>query len=324
MSNSSFNAHSIKNELAIFEQKYSESISSNNPRIQEIIDYMKQSSGKLIRPTLLLLAARYNAPINEVSYYAAITVELLHNATLIHDDVVDESLVRRGRPSCNAIYDNKVAVLAGDFYLSTSLVTSVSTYNFEIISLISQLGRTLAEGELNQLALVRNIIIDEEEYYDVIRKKTASLISSCMKIGAISTESSTEVVTLFEKLGDSLGMIFQLRDDIFDYFKQEVGKPTGNDLREGKITLPLIYALKNSDDIYYKSKGYDIIDKFDFTDDNIQFLIDFTINNGGIDYAYKVMEDFREKSLELISQLHDCPVKQNLLELLEYLIKRKY
>lgn len=171
MSAESFNTQSIAEELNIFQDKYSKAILSDNTKIQEIINYMKQSSGKLIRPKLLLLAAKYNSPVNDITYNAAITVELLHNATLIHDDVVDESLLRRGRPSCNAIYDNKVAVLAGDFYLSTSLLTSVQTYNFDIISLISNLGRTLSEGELNQLELVDKIIIDEDAYYDVIRKR---------------------------------------------------------------------------------------------------------------------------------------------------------
>lgn len=324
MSAESFTTQSIADELKIFEQRYSEAIQSDNHKIQEIINYMKQSSGKLIRPRLLLLAAKYNDAINDVTYNAAITVELLHNATLIHDDVVDESLVRRGRPSCNAIYDNKVAVLAGDFYLSTSLVTSVNTYNFDIISLISQLGRTLSEGELNQLELVKKTIIDEDAYYDVIRKKTASLISTCMKVGAISTTSSPEIVNLFENLGDKLGMIFQLRDDIFDYYKQEIGKPTGNDLKEGKITLPLIYSLKYSNDNDSKSKAYDIINKFDFTQENIEFLIDFTIKTGGIDYAYSVMDKFKLEAQNIIDQLKDCTVKESLYDLVSYLIKRKY
>ena len=324
MSAESFNTQSIAEELDIFQDKYSKAILSDNTKIQEIINYMKQSSGKLIRPKLLLLAAKYNSPVNEITYNAAITVELLHNATLIHDDVVDESLLRRGRPSCNAIYDNKVAVLAGDFYLSTSLLTSVQTYNFDIISLISNLGRTLSEGELNQLELVDKIIIDEDAYYDVIRKKTASLISTCMKIGAISTSSSEEIINLFELLGDKLGMIFQLRDDIFDYFKQEIGKPTGNDVREGKITLPLIFSLKNSTDIESKSKAYDIINKFNFSDENIEFLVNFAINSGGIDYAYEVMNRYKKEAEVLISKLDECLVKDSLQDLVNYLIKRKY
>ena len=324
MSAESFNTQSIAEELKVFQKKYSEVIYSKNPKIQEIIDYMKQSSGKLIRPKLLLLSAKYNNAINDISYNAAITLELLHNASLIHDDVVDESLVRRGRPSCNAIYDNKVAVLAGDFYLSTSLLTSVQTYNFDIISIISKLGQTLSEGELNQLELVDKIIIDEDAYYDVIRKKTASLISICMKIGALSTSDSKEIVDLFELLGDKLGMIFQLRDDIFDYFKQEIGKPTGNDLREGKITLPLIFSLKNSNDNNSKSKAYDIINKFNFSDENIQFLIDFAIKSGGIDYAYEVMNKYKKEAEFLIAKLNDCDVKESLQDLVNYLIKRKY
>lgn len=324
MSKKLFTAEAIEKELAIFEEKYSRSISSDNPRIQNIITHMMKSSGKKIRPILLLLAAKYNGDINEVTYNSAITVELLHTASLIHDDVVDESMLRRGRPSCNAIFDNKSAVLAGDYYLSTSLVSSVLTHNFEIIAIISELGRTLAEGELNQLALVKELIVDESEYFDVIRKKTASLISSCMRVGAISTNASKDLVNLFTELGDNLGMIFQLRDDIFDYFNHEIGKPTGNDIREGKITLPLLYSLKNSNDTTKVSKAYDIIKNFNFTNEHVDFLLQFAVENGGVEYAYSQMEIFKNNALVLLNQLADGDVKVSLLRLLDYLIHRNY
>lgn len=324
MSTKPFIVEGITNEIETFEKQYSKAIFSNNKRIQDIIDHIRQTSGKKIRPLILLIAAKYFGDVNQVTYNSAITVELLHTATLIHDDVIDESVLRRGKPSCNAIFDNKSAVLAGDYYLSTSLVTSVMTGNFEIISTISQLGRTLAEGELDQMSLVREIIISEQEYYEVINKKTASLISACMKIGAISTNAPTEMAEKFADLGQKMGMIFQIRDDIFDYFKAPIGKPTGNDIREGKITLPLLYALENSPNKEDISKSLDIINRFDFNDENTKYLIEFAIDNGGIEYAYKVMQNYFNQSIDIINTLEENPAKKALIFVLDKFMKRDY
>lgn len=314
----------IKEELQTFEDKLLKSIQSKNKRIQSIIDYVSLSSGKKIRPILVLLVAKYFGRINEVTYNSAITLELLHTASLIHDDVIDESSFRRGRPSCNKVFDNKATILAGDYYLSASLVTSVMTQNFEIISTISKLGKTLAEGELNQLALVKDIILDEKEYLDVIRKKTASLISASMKVGAISTNAPQDKVDIFEKLGDKFGMMFQIRDDIFDYYTNPIGKPTGNDIREGKITLPLLYVLKNSKNKIVVDKAKMIIDTFDFSPPNIEFLLDFAKNEGGIDYAYEKMNYYKEKAMFYLNQLNDGEIKTSLLNILDYMIERKF
>lgn len=316
-------AKPIAKELENFNINFRESIASNNIRIQEVIDYIMKSDGKHIRPILLLLAAKACGEINKVTYLSAITVELLHTASLVHDDVVDESKIRRGRASANAVYDNKIAVLAGDFFLSTALIKSVLTGNMEIISSISDLGRSLAEGELNQLSLAKQVILDEDEYFEVIRKKTASLLSVCMKVGAISVDAQKSKVDQFEKLGEYLGICFQLKDDIFDYFSTNVGKPTGNDIREGKVTLPLLFALRNGD----KSKVDNmlhIIKSANFTDTDVAELIQFAKDNGGIEYTYEKIELFRQKAVNIIDTLSDDDVKEALYHAVEYVIERVY
>lgn len=316
-------AEPIAAELEKFNSYYKESIFCNNPRIQDIIDYVMKSDGKRIRPVLLLLAAKACGEITETTYNSAVTIELLHTASLIHDDVVDESSMRRGKPSLHAIYDNKMAVLAGDYFLSTALIKSVMTGNMEIISDISSLGRSLAEGELNQLSLVKEVILDENEYFEVIRKKTASLLSICMKIGAVSVGASDEEVERFRQLGDIFGMCFQLRDDIFDYFTTNVGKPTGNDIREGKVTLPLLYALKNTPQEQSKEL-LAIISSYDYTEENIAKLIAYAKDNGGIDYAYSKIEEFRAEAQKLIDLVSNTSMRQALLDALNYIVDRAY
>lgn len=318
-----FIAKPIAEELKVFEANFANSVSSTNQRIQEIIDYMMRSDGKKIRPILLLLAAKASGNINDVTYNSAITLELLHTASLIHDDVVDESSLRRGRPSLNAVYDNKVAVLAGDYYLSTALVKSVMTGNIEIISIISDLGRRLAEGELNQLSLVKELILDEAEYFEVIKKKTASLLSVCMKVGAISTNASRDDINMYAQLGEILGMIFQMRDDIFDYYSAEVGKPTGNDIREGKVTLPLLYALETASEIEKKEYSKIIFDA-DYTDENIDKLIQFAISKGGVEYTYNKIEEHRLNAVAIIDTVQKEDIKEALHAVLDYIINRDH
>lgn len=316
-------AKPIASELEIFNTYFKESISSDNIRIQSVIDYIMRSDGKHIRPILLLLAAKACGGINDVTYMSAVTVELLHTASLIHDDVVDESKIRRGKPSINAIYDNKIAVLAGDYFLSTALIKSVLTGDMDIISSISNLGRSLAEGELNQLSLAKEIILDEKEYFEVIKKKTASLLAVCMKIGALSVGADEKKVDNFDKLGEALGICFQLRDDIFDYYSDNVGKPTGNDIREGKVTLPLLYALNNADEITAK-KMMDIILKAEFSEAEIETLIEFAKKEGGIEYAYSKIDIYKQKALDIIDNLQDGEEKQALLHTVDYVVERVY
>ena len=316
-------AKPVANELEKFNSLYKESVFSNNIRIQEIIDYIMKSDGKRIRPILLLLAAKACGTINNTTYNAAITIELLHTASLIHDDVVDESKIRRGTASINAIYDNKMAVLAGDYFLSTALIKSVITGNIDIISNISGLGRDLAEGELNQLSLVKELILDEDEYFHVIKKKTASLMSVCMRIGAMSVDASQEDVNKFAHLGELLGLCFQLRDDIFDYFTDAIGKPTGNDIREGKITLPLLYSIKNASE-EDKKELLSIIYSYDYTNSNIQKLIDYAKDNGGINYTYKKIEELKNQAEELIKTVANVEIREALETTVDYIVERVY
>lgn len=316
-------AKPIAAELEIFQSYYRDSVFSNDGRIQSLIDYIMKSDGKKVRPILLLLAAKACGEINDVTYNSAITVELLHTASLIHDDVVDESKIRRGKASLNAIYDNKKSVLVGDFFLSTALIKSVLTGDMDIISSISGLGRSLAEGELNQLSLVQEFIISESEYFEVIKKKTASLLSVCMKVGVVSVNGSKEDVEKFSLLGEYLGICFQLRDDIFDYFSKDVGKPTGNDIREGKVTLPLLHALENADaETAERLKG--IINSGEFSQENVELLTSFAKDNGGIDYAYTKIEDYQSKAAIIIASLPAGDVRDALGVALDYVVERVY
>ncbi|GAB6119274.1 polyprenyl synthetase family protein [Dysgonomonas termitidis] len=316
-------AKPVTEELKKFNTYYKDSVFCNNVRIQEIIDYIMKSDGKRIRPILLLLAAKACGEINNTTYNSAITIELLHTASLIHDDVVDESKIRRGMASLNAIYDNKMAVLAGDYFLSTALIKSVLTGNIEIISHVSDLGRDLAEGELNQLSLVKELILDEDEYFQVIRKKTASLMSVCMRIGAMSVNAPEEEVERFTKLGEYLGVCFQLRDDIFDYFTDAIGKPTGNDIREGKVTLPLLYAIRNAPEDE-KKELLSVIFSYNYTDQNIHKLISYAKGHGGIDYAYRKMEEYKNRAEEIIATVSETDVREALEAAVEYIVERAY
>lgn len=316
-------AKPVAEELKKFNAYYKESVFCNNVRIQEIIDYIMKSDGKRIRPILLLLAAKACGEINETTYNSAVTIELLHTASLIHDDVVDESKIRRGKASLNAIYDNKMAVLAGDYFLSTALIKSILTGDMEIISNISNLGRDLAEGELNQLSLVKELILDEDEYFEVIKKKTASLMSVCMKVGAKSVSASKDDVDKFARLGELLGICFQLRDDIFDYFTDAIGKPTGNDIREGKVTLPLLYAIKNASEEERKEL-LSVIFSYDYTEVNIQKLIAYAKDHGGIDYAYQKINEFKNMAEEIISTIDSEDVREALEAAVDYIVERAF
>lgn len=314
----------ISEELKKFDLLHN-SIRSEDPHLQKMIEHMYKADGKKIRPILLLLTAKALGEVNYKTYHAAVTIELLHTATLIHDDVVDDADMRRGQPSLNSIFDNRKTVLCGDFYLSSALTQSVLTEDLEIVSTIANLGKKLAEGELQQLIIADEVIIDEEEYFNVIRKKTASLLSACMKIGALTVDADRGVVNQFSELGELIGMSVQLRDDIFDYFDDNIGKPTGNDIREGKITLPLLHALKHAD-VIDSQRAKTIIQNKDFTTENISYLINFAKKNGGIEYTYAVLEKNTEKAKEIIADMEFQTegLKESFLSVLLYLKERKY
>ena len=314
----------ISEELKKFNLLYS-SIRSENTQLQEMIEYMYKADGKKIRPILLLLTAKALGEVNDSTYHAAVTIELLHMATLIHDDVVDDADMRRGQPSLNSIFDNRKTVLCGDFFLSSALTQSVLTENLEIVSIIAKLGKNLAEGELMQLLIADKVIINEEEYFNVIRKKTASLLSSCMKIGALTVGAARDLVCKFTELGELIGLAVQLRDDIFDYYDDNIGKPTGNDIREGKITLPLLYAFKNTDENEHQH-AMSMVESKDFTDENINYLINFAKENGGIEYTYAALEKTTDKAIEIVSELKTISddMKESFYAVIQYLKERKY
>lgn len=314
----------LQEELFIFDKYLRDSVKSNNHRLIDMTSYVLNSNGKRLRPTLVLLTARACGKIIPETYHGAATVELLHTATLIHDDVIDESDFRRGKRSLNAIYDNTSAILIGDFLLSTALAESVKTKNLEIVRIISELGKNLADGELLQFNLAKDIIISESDYFDVIDKKTASLLSASLAIGAITGGANEELISQFVKVGKLLGISFQLKDDIFDYYSDDVGKPTGNDIREGKVTLPLIYALNNAPkDV---SDGMmEIIKTRNYSDENIQLLLRFAKDYKGVEYTYKKMDALLAESEEIISSFSfDKDIKMYMTLFLTYLRERSF
>jgi octaprenyl-diphosphate synthase len=303
--------------------EYTGSLQSHSKYLKSAIDVVLNSNGKHVRPLLVLLTAKACGNITNDSVNAAVVLELLHTATLLHDDVVDDTKVRRGQPTLNAIFDNRISVLVGDFVLSTALLRSINTGDIRMVRIISRLGRDLSEGEIEQLETAENRLLNEESYWQVIKKKTATLLSACTEMGAISSGVSDEMIALCREFGENLGFCFQLKDDVFDYFESnKIGKPTGNDIREGKITLPLLYALKTADSTI-SAPFHRIIDEADFTDENIDSLLYFAKEYGGIEYAEKYMKIYRDKAIQLINKLPDSDARRSLLMLADYMIERE-
>jgi len=303
-----------------FEKDFNAVFKTDNPLLQSIFDHILEGKGKQIRPILVLLAAKLCGKINQCTLDIAVSLELLHTATLIHDDVVDEAYQRRGNPSVNARWDNRVSVLSGDFMLSYSLYNAVKTSNLEILQLISSVGKELADGELLQIPFAKKSTLSEEAYFRIIRKKTALLFSVCTESGAISVGATAEQKTALSHFGEYLGMCFQIQDDIFDYSENKnIGKPVGNDIREGKVTLPLILALKNADE---QGRVGEMIDNNDFSPENIEKILHFTRQNKGIELAQAYMEMYKEKAVSALSIFPESAVKTALLGALEYTTRR--
>lgn len=308
--------------FARFNEEFESSLRSETRLLQSAIEQILNSTGKHVRPLLVLLSAEACGGVNDSTINASIFLELLHTATLIHDDVIDETKQRRGVPSLNAIFDNRVSVLVGDYVLSTALIRSIQTGNLRIIGIVSNLGRDLSEGEIKQLETADESIIDEDCYMQVIFKKTATLLSACAEIGAISANATEHEIEVLKRFGEYLGYSFQIKDDIFDYFHDSnIGKPTGNDIREGKITLPLLYALRSGGEEAENFRR--IILEKDFTTENIESLIEFAKAKGGIEYAESRMREFYNKALAELDSLKDSPARQGLKDLAEYVIERK-
>ncbi len=312
----------IEAELEQFIELFNSALSTPEGLLSEVLNHIKQRAGKRMRPILILLVSKAFGDITDVSQYAAVGLELLHTASLVHDDVVDESGERRGQASVNALYDNKVAVLVGDFILSTALQSISKTKRHDVVNYLSELGRTLSAGEILQLSNINREDISEEVYYEVIKQKTAALFEACAGIGALSAETADKTVEKAKQFGQDLGIAFQIRDDIFDYFEEKnVGKPTGADLSEGKITLPLIYALRKADqkyvDLALKAK------KLQATKDEIQLLVDFAKANGGIEYAQQKMREYKDSAMRFIDEnVQKSDIAEALRGYVDYVVGR--
>ena len=313
----------ISAEFEVFKQKFDASLQSSNPLLGEVINFIKQRKGKMMRPILTLLMAKLCGEIEDSTYYAAISLELLHTASLVHDDVVDESDKRRGQSSVNAIYDNKVSVLVGDYLLATSLTNAAMTADVQLVELVSRLGQALSEGEIIQLSNTNASDFSEDVYFDVIKKKTAALFSTAAEAGARSVKSSDEMAKNAALFGELLGIAFQIKDDIFDYYaSDELGKPTGNDMREGKLTLPALYVLNTLKDEAMIALALKIR-SLEATSDEIAQFIDYVKTNGGIDYATEVMVNYRNQALQILPQTTSPQLRDALTAYIDYVIERK-
>lgn len=314
----------ITEELNHFIDLFNTSLEHQDGLLSQVLMFIKQRSGKRMRPMLMLLIAKAFGCVSEVTQHAAIGLELLHTASLVHDDVVDESGERRGQASVNAFYDNKVAVLVGDYILSTALLHVSYTSSDRIVSGLAELGRTLSDGEILQLENISNQTISEEAYYEVIKRKTAALFEACTEIGVLSVGASKDDVEQARLFGLHLGMAFQIRDDIFDYYESnDIGKPTGNDMAEGKLTLPVIHAVLSADNGAMKDLALKVR-KGEVTPEEVAQLVAFTKENGGIEYAEAKMREFKNKAIGFIEEkIQDADIKQALNAYLDYVIERK-
>jgi octaprenyl-diphosphate synthase len=318
-----FSAHTINEELSIFEKKFAEAAKSKVPLLDRIMQYIIRRKGKQLRPMFVFLSAKLHAPINESTYRAASLVELLHTATLVHDDVVDESLERRGFFSINAIWKNKIAVLVGDYLLSKGLLLSTTNKEFQHLEILSDAVRKMSEGELLQLEKSRKLNLDESIYFEIITNKTASLLASACAVGTYTTTQNLETTEIMRNFGEKVGIAFQIKDDLFDYGTEKVGKPTGNDIREKKLTLPLIYTLNKVDKSIRKQLIYILKNKHK-NQTQINFVIDKVIEAGGIDYATNKMIAFRDEALSILHQFDKTPVRDELESLVRFTTDRKY
>lgn len=323
MDSISFIKAPITTELAGFRQLFDSSLSSSNTLLDSVVSHIRQRQGKMMRPMLVMLVARLYGEVRPATLHAAASLELLHTASLVHDDVVDESSERRGQLSANAAFNNKVAVLAGDYLLATSLVHAQLTESHPIIRLVSRLGQDLADGELLQLSNVSNLHFSEPVYFDVIRKKTAALFAACTQAAALSMEVEEEDVEKARLLGEYIGICFQIRDDIFDYFdSEEVGKPTGNDMREGKLTLPALHVLNTTASDEIKAIAFRVKEG-NATSDEIARFIDYIKAHGGIEYAEQTMNDYKQKAFDLLDSLPASEITASLRAYLDYVVDRK-
>ncbi len=314
---------SIAEEMGEFEIRFKRSMKSNTPLLDKITRYIIKRKGKQMRPMFVFLTAKLCGAVTDSTYTAASLIELLHTATLVHDDVVDDANLRRGFFSINALWKNKIAVLVGDFLLSRGLLMSINNGEFDLLKIVSKAVSEMSEGELLQMEKARKLNITEEIYFDIIRQKTASLIAACCESGAFSVNASPEKCQMMYEFGQKVGIAFQIKDDLFDYHTSgNIGKPTGIDIKEKKMTLPLIYALINA----APSDRRWIIKTVKSNSDNsekVQRVIDFVLNSGGIEYASEKMHLYRKEALEILHNFDECEARRALEGLVDYTIYRK-
>lgn len=314
--------NNISTELAGLNAIIEDTLRSSSPLMQQVVQNFLRAKGKQIRPILVILSGKFFGEVSDRVLYAGAAIELLHNASLIHDDVIDESRERRGLPTINRVWDNHIAVLVGDFFVSGALHCAEYTKDFRIITSMSRLGRALSLGEIEQIDNARSRSVDEETYINIIRKKTASLFCSCVEVGGYATNAPMDKLRDLMDYAELLGICFQIKDDIFDYYdNKEVGKPTGNDLREGKMTLPLIYALSKTDaprhDEMAALSHKDVLDA-----DEIAVLIEYAKEQGGIEYAYATMERLKQQADEIISKYPHSDSLESFRLIFDYIIAR--
>jgi len=311
----------ISAELTLFERKFREAMKSNVPLLDTIMTYIVKRKGKQVRPMFVFYAAKLFNGINESTYRAASLVELLHTATLVHDDVVDDSNERRGFFSINALWKNKIAVLVGDYLLSKGLLLSVKNKDYHLLEIVSSSVESMSEGELLQIEKSRNLNLSEEVYFEIIRKKTASLIASCCAIGAASAGANSEEIEKMRLFGEKIGIAFQIKDDLLDYGDTQIGKPHGIDIQEKKLTLPIIYTLNQAD----KKNRASIIHTIKAHHHNKQKvaeIISYVNSHGGIDYTYQIMEKYMQEALAILDEFKDKEAAKSLSQLVNYIIQR--
>jgi octaprenyl-diphosphate synthase len=313
----------LKAELQVFETRFKDAVRSNAPLLDRIMRYIVKRKGKQLRPMFVLLSAKLNGEINEPAYRAASLVELLHTATLVHDDVVDDSMERRGFFSPYALWKAKANVLIGDYLLAKGLLLSLDNNDHQILHILSDAVRKMSEGELLQLEKARSLNLKEDIYYEIIRNKTASLLASACAAGAWSTSQNEEITERMRLFGEKTGMAFQIKDDLFDYASENVGKPTGNDIKEKKLTLPLIYTLNNIDK-ETKRKIIYIVKNNNNDKQKVKWVIEQVERTGGISYAIEKMNLFKNEALSVLNQFPESDAREGLKDMVLFVTDRKY
>ena len=312
----------VEQELTAYKELFDAALAHEDDFLGQALDYVRRRQGKMMRPLLVVLMAKELGKVSVNSLRSAVTLELLHTASLVHDDVVDESGERRGQRSVNAVYDNKVAVLVGDYLLSTSLLQAAQTSNIHVVEIISRLGGTRSEGEVYQLANIRKEHISEEAYFHIIYHKTAALFAACAELGAISAGGSADYVARAKRFGELVGLCFQIRDDIFDYYEDsKIGKPTGNDMLEGKLTLPVIYAIQHADNEHVMQLAARV-KSGEASAAEIAELVDYTKSHGGIEYAERRMRELHNEALQLLDAWQNAEVRESLRGYIDFVVDR--